>query len=278
MKQILSTLFYFLLVFPAWSVKVGQECFPIKSDQQLVYDEANILSASDRNAMDEMLQNFARSTSNQIVVVIVPDLCGMDPSMFAIELGELWQVGQAKEDNGLVILVKPKTPQSRGEYFIAVGRGLEGAIPDGQTYLIGEREMIPSFKRGDYAGGLNNALKVVMSLAKGEYDMATYAGEQTKKKKGGGVALAFIVVIALLVFMLKAREVRRFGRRNKLGWWAAFWMLNSMGGSNRGWYNDFRGGRGGFGGFGGGGGSGGGGGFGGFGGGSFGGGGSGGSW
>ena len=108
---------------------VGQECFPQKQNK-LVYDEANVLSPEEESDLEKRLVAFADSTSNQITLVIVADLCGMDKYQFAIELGESWGVGQSKEDNGVVFLVKPKTPDSKGEIFIAVGRGLEGAIPD----------------------------------------------------------------------------------------------------------------------------------------------------
>jgi uncharacterized protein len=257
--------------------KAGQECFPQKDDRRLVYDVADVLNASDEQALEAKLQGFATSTSNQIVVVIVPDLCGMERGQFAFELGELWGVGQEKMDNGVVFLVKPKTPESRGEYFIATGRGLEAAIPDAQTYLIAENEMLPEFRQQNYYSGIDKATGVLMELARGEYNIEQYAQKHKKQNKGkatvGGAVLLFLVIMGLF-FYIRSREVRKYAQRNSLGFWAAWWLLSQSGRSHSGYYNSFRSGSGGFGGFGGGGG----GGFGGFGGGSFGGGGSGGSW
>lgn len=258
--------------------KAGQECFPAKDDRKLVYDEAQVLSASENQALETKLQGFATSTSNQIVVVIVPDLCGMERGQFAIELGELWGVGQEKMDNGAVVLIKPKTPEARGEYFIATGRGLEAAIPDAQTYLIAENEMLPQFRQLNYYQGIDNATNVLMELARREYTIQQYADKHKKESKGkgtAGVAILLFLIILGLFFYIRSREVRKYALRNNLGFWAAWWLLSQSGRSHSGYYNHFRSGSGGFGGFGGGGG---GGGFGGFGGGSFGGGGSGGSW
>ena len=252
----------------------GQECFP-KKENKLVYDAANILNDGEESMLETMLVSFADSSSNQITVVIVPDLCGMDKSQFAIELGELWGVGQAKEDNGIVMLVKPKTVESKGEIFIAVGRGLEGAIPDITTKQIIDNECIPSFKNEAYYKGIEAGAVVLMQLARGEYDSDSYASKHTKRKKKGGLGIVLLgLLIVAFVFIAKAAQTKRYAQTNQIGFWAAWALLNAASRSHRGYYNNFSSGRGGFGGFGGGGG----GGFGGFGGGGFGGGGAGGSW
>lgn len=252
----------------------GQECFP-KKEKKLVYDVANALNEGEESTLESLLVSFADSTSNQITVVIVPDLCGMDKAQFAIELGELWGVGQKQEDNGIVMLVKPKTPESKGEIFIAVGRGLEGAIPDITTKQIIDNECIPAFKNKGYYDGIYAGATVLMQLARGEFDSDAYASKhvQRKKKSGLGIALLALLIIAF-VFIAKAAQTKRYAQTNQIGFWAAWALLNAASRSHRGYYNNFSSGRGGFGGFGGGSG----GGFGGFGGGGFGGGGAGGSW
>ena len=61
-----------------------------------VNDFAGIFSASDAEYMNRVLVSFADSTSNRIVVVTVNDLGGMDPAMFAYEIGERWGVGSER--------------------------------------------------------------------------------------------------------------------------------------------------------------------------------------
>jgi uncharacterized protein len=264
----------FLGLFTSSGLAQIDKCFPEKQ-LRLVYDNTGTLSAGQVAMLEQKLIAFDDSTSNQIVVVVVGDLCGYDKADYAVELGDRWGVGQANEDNGVVMLVKPKTATERGEIFIAIGRGLEGAIPDGETFLIVENEIIPRFKQNDYFGGIIAGLDVIMPLAQGEFSIAEYKN-QYKKKKNTSFFLIFFAVIAIigLVFFVKYRQAKNYATLNNVSFWTAWMLLNQM----QRTHNGSRGYYGGFGGFGGGSRGGGGGGFGGFGGGSFGGGGAGGSW
>lgn len=276
----LFTFFLFLLSTISNAQKAGQECFPVQQKDQLVYDDAGILSAEERQTLENRLQLFAVNSSNEIFVVIVPDLCGMDKAQFAVELGEKWGAGQKTEDNGVVILVKPKTPESSGQTFIATGRGLEGAIPDATTHLIVENEMIPSFKNGNMFEGIDKATATIVSLASGEYNSDAYAAKYKSKGKNSGSFFVMALLIVAFFLLIKRNQVNKYAKLNNISFWAAWALLISINRSHGGSFSDFTGGRGHFGGWSGGGGSsGGGGGFSGFGaGGSFGGGGSGGSW
>ncbi len=51
----------------------AQDCFPVKDDRRLVYDGGGILSANEVQLLEDSLQNLARTTGTQIVVVIVED-------------------------------------------------------------------------------------------------------------------------------------------------------------------------------------------------------------
>lgn len=232
-----------------------EKCFP-KQELKLVYDVADALSEQEEQSLESLLQSFEKQTSNQFVVVIVNDLCDYDKADYAIELGDTWGVGQKELSNGVVILVKPKRGTERGEVFIAIGRGLEGAIPDAATWTIIDNEMIPSFKNNDYAGGINNATTVLMALAKGEYNYENYKGDVKKKNLiGGGIVFLLIVILMVFIISYKVKEARAYARLNHMDFWLAWQLLNQMQGRNRsgGFGGGFRGGSGGFGGFGGGG-------------------------
>lgn len=238
---------------------------------KLVNDYAGVLSEKQERSLEKKLVRFNDTTSNQITVVIVNSLGDYTPAMFATEIGLKWKVGQKEFDNGVVVLVKPKlNDRDKGHAYIAVGYGLEPAIPDAITKRIIENEMIPSFRQNDYYQGINNAATVLMELASGEI---TAEGYNKKNSSGGLVALLpFIIIVVIVILMRKSRGASEsIGSRGSGSLWTAL-ILGSMlsnRSSNSGSWGNFTGGGSGFGG---------GGGFGGFGGGSFGGGGAGGSW
>ena len=259
---------------------------PATADEQnLVYDFANVIEDGRERALNQSLEDFAMSSSNQILVLTVDTLCGLEAWEYATELGHAWGIGQAEKDNGVVLLVKPKKGRlSKGAVHIAVGYGLEGAIPDVYANRITDQLMIPLFKENRYTEAIEQGTQVIMDLAAGEYN-ETVARIQTEPEMPKEVYI--FLLFTLLVFGLSLfgyhKRVKTYANVNKLAYWAAFWLLmNQHGHSGRfddQWTRRHGRGYGGFGGFGGGGGFGGsGGGFGGFGGGGFGGGGAGGSW
>jgi uncharacterized membrane protein YgcG len=148
---------------------------------RLVNDLAGLFSSSQTEHLERMLVAFDDSTSNQIAVVTVADLEGYDAAEYATRIGLDWGVGSEKFDNGVVILVKPKTTSS-GQVFIAVGYGLEGAIPDAYAKRIINNEMIPHFMQNDYFGGVYEACEIIMKLASGEIsEMREYEEDDTAR-------------------------------------------------------------------------------------------------
>src|ERR1700741_964647 len=214
----------------------------------------DFLSSAEAKQIENKLDKFAIETSNQICVVVVDDLAGYEAAEYATKLGQDWGVGQGKFNNGVVILIKPTGGEGQRDLFIAVGYGLEGAIPDITTKHIRDQEMYPYFKTGDYYTAIDKATDVIIKLAKGEINSKDYSGNDI----GGFVKKHWLKLLVIFILIII------FFRRSGGG-----------GGTTFGRSGRYYGG--GFGAFGGGGGSSGGG-FGGFGGGSFGGGGSGGKW
>lgn len=247
--------------------------------ERLVNDLAGIFTPREAATLEYRVAVFADTTSNQIAVVTVPELYGYDKAMLAYEIGQQWGIGQKKFDNGLVILIKPKTLTSNGEVFIATGYGLEGVVTDAFARSVIENEIIPHFKQNDYYGGVNAALNVLMPVISGEISTDEYSASQ---QESAVPALIFMIFLGIFIFFLAISSKgnnRNMGGGNNRGGrdftaTDAF-ILGSILGNATGSRH-----RGGFGGgsFGGGSFGGGFGGFGGFGGGSFGGGGAGGSW
>ena len=100
-----------------------------------------------------------------------------------------------------MVLVKPKTDDSKGEVAISVGYGLEGAIPDVYCKRIIDNEMIPAFRENDYYTGVKNACEVLMKLASGEIsEPREKDAEDAFEFIGGIITVVIFIVIILFIF------------------------------------------------------------------------------
>lgn len=235
---------------------------------RLVNDFARMFSEQESNILEQKLVVFNDSTSTQIAVVTVPSLSGYDIMDYAQRLGEKWGIGQKELNNGVLLLIKPKTSDSGGKITIVPGYGLEGAIPDLTCGQIIDNEILPAFREGNYFNGIDAATNTLMSLARGEFSAEQY-GNKAKKGSGGNFPTGVIIFLMIIIILSMFGKSKGSNRRNigsgNLPIWLLLGMMNS-GGSHKGSWGGFSGG------------SSSGGGFGGFGGGSFGGGGASGSW
>ncbi|MFM8457337.1 MAG: TPM domain-containing protein, partial [Chthoniobacterales bacterium] len=116
-----------------------------------VLDEAGVFSPQRREALARALEQYERETSNQVWVCVMPSV----PDDYVVEdftqrTFDSWRVGQKGRDNGIVLFVFPESRTTR----IEVGYGLEGAVPDGLANIIIQDDIVPSFRAGDMAGGI----------------------------------------------------------------------------------------------------------------------------
>lgn len=229
------------------------------SPKRMVNDFSGMFSPQESAALEQKLRNFNDTSSTQIAVVTVPSLHGYAPNDYAQRLAEQWGIGQKGKDNGILLLVKPKTRDEKGQVAIAVGYGLEGVVPDAIASRIIRNEIIPEFQNGRYYAGVNKAASVLMNLAGGEYTADQYAGRNKNGGSGWLILIPFAVVFIVPLFVRRHKGYTTGSHGSSV----PPFFIGGLGGGSGHNFGSFSGGGGSFGGFGGG---------------SFGGGGSSGSW
>ncbi|QZD94912.1 TPM domain-containing protein [Qipengyuania gelatinilytica] len=259
----------------------AQPSFPERGTAP-VLDQANIIDDATEAELTRKLDEFEERNQRQFVIATVDSLQGYDIAEYGYQLGRYWQLGDAENDDGIILLVAPNERQMRVE----VGYGLEGIIPDGLAFEYVEG-MKPYFRDGDFSGGISwGADEIIKQLELPPEEAAQIAqnAERTTEKRessggfplGGMIWFAFIFFFFILPILRGGGRRRRRYRRGPWGDTARDIILWEAGKAIARGFDDRGGGWGGGGGFGGGG-FGGGGGFSG-GGGSFGGGGASGGW
>ena len=233
---------------------------------KLVNDFTGILTQDQIDQLTIRCNQFANKTSNQVAIVILPYLHGLNRADAAYKIGTSWGVGQGKFDNGVVFLVKPKIGDEGGEVFIAPGRGLEPVLTDAFTKRIIELRVIPAFKENDYYNGINDALNIIFPVASGEISTDEFANNEDDDVSSAISVLMLIFFIAMVIIAFSSNNKNNnFGSGNRRGEdFTAGYILGNLlsslarggfgrggsswgGGSSGGWSG------GGFGGFGGGG-------------------------
>lgn len=223
MRRILYTASLLML----WAGSLFGQTVNLKSDGP-VTDAANLFNATERELLRQKLNAYEDSTSNQIVVVTISSLEGMDISQYATELGHQWGVGNKEKDNGVVILVSKNDRKA----YIAVGRGLEANIPDMFASRILRNTMMPAFREGQYYQGVNSSVDGLIAAASG-----AYKAEEVSDEEAIIVLVIILVVFILLIFFFvrMAKRVRKnFGDGNNGGGWGPviFMPGNSSWGSS----------------------------------------------
>ena len=229
----------FVLLLLSWAPSLLQaQEMEIPRLTRYATDLSATLSAEELATLETKLQEFDRSTSTQLVLLIVPSLGGSSVEDASLRVAEANRIGRKGRDNGVLLFVAMQERRVR----IEVGYGLEGALPDALSGQIIRREIGPRFREGNHYAGIAAGLDAIMRATRNEY---TAAPADRPAKRGGTKWLGLILVVLFLVF-------RFAGRRRGKGWPGGFWWGGGFptGGSFGG-----SGGGGSFGGFSGGGGS-----------------------
>lgn len=229
------------------------------SFQTSVYDYANILEANQKKQLEEKLIRYSDSTTTQIVVITIEDLKGEDIGILTPKWAQEWGIGQAKEDNGILILLS----KNDRKIWISPGYGVEDRLTAGIGGEITRNIIIPEFKAGSYYNGLDKGADAIFDVLKGKYK-----GERKGNNDSGGGKIIFFILLFIIIIAILSRNKRGGGNGGRFSGpdLGDIIILSSLGRGGFGGGSSSGGGFGG-GGFGGG-----------FGGGGFSGGGSGGSW
>ena len=125
-----------------------------------IVDQANVISAETRSALEPKLVDLEAKSGIQLVVATVNSLEGQEIEPYANELFRNWQLGQKAKNNGVLLLVAPNEKRVR----IEVGYGLEGTLTDALSKVIITNAIAPRFKTGDFSGGISRGVDDIITV------------------------------------------------------------------------------------------------------------------
>src|SRR6185437_9343737 len=200
-----------------------------------VVDQENVMTPQSRANVEAKLKDLEDKSSIQLVVATVKSLQGGDIETYANQLFRFWKLGEAKKNNGVLLLVAPSEHKVR----IEVGYGLEGTLTDALSSVIIQSAIIPRFKANDFSGGIERGVDGIISVLSGDTadwqrKVGVRSNEPSKQFQSLFPFLFFFVVIFVFIYMRSAGHgspaghyVRRNGRLifvpYSSGWGSSGW-------------------------------------------------------
>lgn len=124
------------------SVSVPQE-IPLPTDYAM--DIAHILTTDQMLTLNARLKELD-TEKHQFGVLIVETTKPEDIEQYSMRVAEKWKVGNAKLDNGAILVIASEDRKVR----IEVGYGLEGDINDAKAGRILDEKGVPLLKQGKW--------------------------------------------------------------------------------------------------------------------------------
>jgi len=137
---------------------------PVPALTARVTDQTGTLSPAEREALEAQLKAFEQRKGAQLAVLIVPTTQPETIAQFGIRVADAWKLGRKGIDDGLILIVAKNDRKLR----IEVGYGLEGAVPDAIAKRVIDEVILPRFRAGDFAGGIESGVDRLMRIIEGE--------------------------------------------------------------------------------------------------------------
>lgn len=180
-----------LLSLSLWlgTATAGETAIPVLKSR--VTDLTATLGASEQQALEQKLAAFEQRKGSQIAVLIVASTGQETIEQFGIRVAEQWKIGRKGTDDGLLLIVAKADRTLR----IEVGYGLEGVIPDAIAKRVISETIVPKFKTGDFAGGIDAGLTQLMNLVDGE---ALPPPAKRQQRQEGNNPLGMLLMAAMV--------------------------------------------------------------------------------
>ena len=200
----------FLWALFVWlGAPLAQGVLPVPALTARVVDTTGTLDAIQLKGLDDKLAAFEKDKGTQIAFLLVPTTQPEDIASYGNRVANEWKIGRKGVGDGVLLVVAKNDRKVR----IEVAKTLEGAVPDLAARQIIDSAITPSFRKDDYAGGLQAAADQLIARIKGEALPAPPAA----RSQPGGIAGSGFNWMDLAIFLFFAVPIGGAVLRRILG-------------------------------------------------------------
>ena len=253
---------------------------PLPEPTGFVNDYTGVIDAETKQRLETRLTQFKASTNPQIeiAVAVIQTTGGRDIFEYSVAVARGWKIGSKADDNPSALLMVAIDDR---KYFTQVSKDLEDELPDGVAGSLQRQYLVPEFRKGNYAKGIEETIEAYITTIESRTGGAQPTPEvirATRDSKPDAPLFSIFccgLIIFIIILMILSRSNKGGGGKGGGRWGgggfggggsALPWIIGSMianagsssgSSSSGGWggSSDWGGssGGGGFGGFGGGG-------------------------
>lgn len=225
----MRSLFLIWTLLISSTICVRAEVPPVPNEDAFVFDYANVLDDELEQVLERNSQALDDATGVQIVVLTIDTIGDMEPYEFGTQLIRQWGIGQAGENNGMLIYTTTEQGEGNNDVWVSVGQGLEGLFPDGKIGRYIDDYMIPYLQEGDFNTAFEYMYQNVYQDISEQYNWQNDDYESLYVEQGGIVDVIIFVVVFFIIIYFIIRSNRRGG-----GGGGGFYSGGYYGGSSSG--------------------------------------------
>lgn len=176
------------------------------SDTNAVADHADILSAETEDYINSVSTQLQESCGAQIGVYTLEDMIGNSTMEgVAYEVFNTWGLGDAEQDNGVLLLLAPYEADG-GDYYIMRGDGLESQLSYSTLNSILQDDLEPNWVKGDYDTGTQKAVSSIANRLCRIYGVSlsdnSAGANSVSYDRGGADLMQWILILFAVILVL----------------------------------------------------------------------------
>jgi uncharacterized protein len=189
------------------------QAFEVPPLTDSVVDQARLLDASVATKLSNALKVIYEKGGPQLAVLTVPTLDTLTIEEASYKVAKNWQLGTAKNDNGVLLFVAKEERKIR----IEVGQGVEGDLTDAYSRRIIDDQMVPLFRQGMTTEGIVLGVAQILKRMNPPVHLEDYLEVRPVAQKVKVNWAKLIFMILLFLFIMSANRHGGGGRGFRRG-------------------------------------------------------------